>query len=146
MGSVRISIVSFAHAISMTGKVEELRAELNSDKKDPKFTKKRSVLKRIVANMTMGNDMASLFPDVLACMQLPSLEIKKMVYLYIINYAKSAPELVIMAVNSFIKVREWRGRSYGRSWIGAVANIFFTGLVRSEPFDQGAGHSDDGIH
>ena len=90
--------------MNFIGKVEELRADLHSDKKDPKYTKKKSTLKRIVANMTMGNDMSSLFPDVLACMQLPNVEVKKMVYLYLINYAKTAPELVIMAVNTFLRV------------------------------------------
>lgn len=52
----------------------------------------------------MGNDMSSLFADVLACMQIPVVEIKKMVYLYIINYSRSAPDLAIMSANTFIKV------------------------------------------
>lgn len=35
------------------GKVQELRAELHSDKKDKAFAKRKVVLKKIVANMTM---------------------------------------------------------------------------------------------
>ncbi|TPX32913.1 hypothetical protein SmJEL517_g04087 [Synchytrium microbalum] len=85
------------------GKIQELRTELNSDKKDTKHTKKKVVLKKIVANMTMGNDMSPLFTDVVACMSIPSLEIKKMVYLYLINYAKSKPDIALMVVNSFTK-------------------------------------------
>jgi hypothetical protein len=46
------------------GKVQEFRAELLDDRKDPKHTTKRIVLKKIVANMTIGNDMSPLFPDV----------------------------------------------------------------------------------
>lgn len=61
-------------------------------------------MKKIVANMTMGNDMSPLFPDVLSCMQVPVLEVKKMVYLYLVNYAKTKPDMAIMAVNSFVKV------------------------------------------
>jgi AP-1 complex subunit beta-1 len=30
--------------------------------------------------------------------------VKKLVYLYLINYAKSNPDLTIMAVNAFVKV------------------------------------------
>lgn len=61
------------------GKVAELRAELNSDKKDKNFARKKIALKKIVANMTMSNnDMAALFPDVIQCMMIPTLEIKKM--------------------------------------------------------------------
>jgi AP-1 complex subunit beta-1 len=36
-------------------------------------------------------------------METQSIEMKKLIYLYIINYAKSKPDLTIMAVNSFQK-------------------------------------------
>jgi hypothetical protein len=38
-------------------------------------------------------------------MQTDNLELKKLVYLYLMNYAKSQPDLAIMAVNTFVKVR-----------------------------------------
>jgi AP-2 complex subunit beta-1 len=65
---------------SPQGKVAELRLELNSGgKKDKNHAAKKIALKKIVANMTMSNnDMVALFPDIVACMQIPSLEIKKM--------------------------------------------------------------------
>lgn len=65
---------------SAQGKVAELRMELNSGgKKDKNYAAKKIALKKIVANMTMSNnDMVALFPDIVACMQIPSLEIKKM--------------------------------------------------------------------
>jgi AP-2 complex subunit beta-1 len=65
---------------SIQGKVAELRLELNSGgKKDKNHSAKKIALKKIVANMTMSNnDMVGLFPDVVACMQISSLEIKKM--------------------------------------------------------------------
>ena len=53
--------------------------------------------------MTIGKDVSSLFMDVLKCMVTPDLELKKLVYLYIINYAKSQPDLAILAVNTFRK-------------------------------------------
>jgi AP-2 complex subunit beta-1 len=65
---------------SAQGKVAELRMELNSGgKKDKNHSAKKIALKKIVANMTMSNnDMVGLFPDVIACMMISSLEIKKM--------------------------------------------------------------------
>lgn len=65
---------------STQGKVAELRMELNSGgKKDKNYSAKKIALKKIVANMTMSNnDMVALFPDVIACMAIPSLEVKKM--------------------------------------------------------------------
>lgn len=64
----------------LQGKVAELRLELNSGgKKDKNHFAKKIALKKIVANMTMSNnDMVALFPDVVGCMQIASLEIKKM--------------------------------------------------------------------
>lgn len=62
------------------GKVSELRMELQGGgKKDKNHSAKKITLKKIVANMTMSNnDMIGLFPDVIGCMTIPSLEIKKM--------------------------------------------------------------------
>ena len=53
--------------------------------------------------MTVGKDVAMLFPDVANRAQTDDLELKKLVYLYLINYAKSQPDLAIMAVNTFVK-------------------------------------------
>lgn len=54
--------------------------------------------------MTVGKDVSALFPDVVNCMQTDNLELKKLVYLYLMNYAKSHPDMAIMAVNTFVKV------------------------------------------
>eukprot|EP00879_Flechtneria_rotunda_P010745 GHRR01011227.1.p1 GENE.GHRR01011227.1~~GHRR01011227.1.p1 ORF type:complete len:891 (+),score=379.26 GHRR01011227.1:368-3040(+) len=53
--------------------------------------------------MTVGKDVSMLFPHVVNCMQTDDLELKKLVYLYLINYAKTQPDLAIMAVNTFVK-------------------------------------------
>ncbi|OAJ41651.1 hypothetical protein, variant 2 [Batrachochytrium dendrobatidis JEL423] len=53
--------------------------------------------------MTMGNDMSALFPDVMACIGMPQLEVKKMVYLYLITYAKSKPDLTVSAIGSLTR-------------------------------------------
>lgn len=54
--------------------------------------------------MTVGKDVSALFPDVVNCMQTDNLELKKLVYLYLMNYAKTQPDMAIMAVNTFVKV------------------------------------------
>lgn len=54
--------------------------------------------------MTVGKDVSGLFPDVLKNMQTDDIEQKKLVYLYLQVYAKTQPELVILAVNTFVKV------------------------------------------
>uniref|UniRef100_H2XLC2 AP complex subunit beta n=1 Tax=Ciona intestinalis TaxID=7719 RepID=H2XLC2_CIOIN len=81
------------------GEIFELKADLNSDKKE----KKKEAVKKVIASMTVGKDVSALFPDVINCMQTDNLELKKLVYLYLMNYAKSQPDMAIMAVNTFVK-------------------------------------------
>lgn len=90
------------------GKVAELRAELQqSNRKDKNHSGKKIALKRIVANMTMSNnDMIALFPDVVNCMNLPSLEVKKMCFLYLVNYARMKPEIALRALPTLVQDME----------------------------------------
>ncbi|KAL6772026.1 AP1B1 [Auxenochlorella protothecoides x Auxenochlorella symbiontica] len=81
------------------GEVAEYKNDLHSlDRKSQK-----NAVKRVIAAMTVGKDVSSLFPDVVNCMQTEDMELKKLVYLYLINYAKTQPDLAIMAVNTFVK-------------------------------------------
>lgn len=38
--------------------------------------------------MTLGKDVSALFPLIVKNMETPNIELKKLIYLYIINYAK----------------------------------------------------------
>lgn len=101
------------------GENYELSVDLNSEYRD----KRKDAIKRVIASMTVGKgaaihlgypirrptfrtDVSGLFPDVLKNMQTDDLEQKKLVYLYLMNYAKTQPELVILAVNTFVKDSE----------------------------------------
>merc|ERR1719150_2374612 len=44
-----------------------------------------------------------LFSDVIKSMGTDNIELKKLVYLYIINYARSQPEKAVLVVSMFIK-------------------------------------------
>ncbi|KAJ7749281.1 adaptin N terminal region-domain-containing protein [Mycena maculata] len=81
------------------GENYELSVDLNSGYPE----KRKDAIKRTIASMTVGKDVSGLFPDVLKNMQTDDLELKKLVYLYLMNYAKTQPELVILAVNTFVK-------------------------------------------
>ncbi|KAH9031897.1 Adaptor protein complex beta subunit [Lactarius pseudohatsudake] len=89
----------FSRAAPKKGENFELRADLNSEYRD----KRKDAIKKVIANMTVGKDVSGLFPDVLKNMQTEDIEQKKLVYLYLINYAKTQPDLVILAVNTFVK-------------------------------------------
>ncbi|KAF5365668.1 hypothetical protein D9758_003315 [Tetrapyrgos nigripes] len=86
------------------GKIEEFRAELHAaEAKDKKFVKRKMVLKKIVANITMGTDMSPLFPDVVQCLGTPLLEIKKMVYLFLVSYGRSKPDQIHLVIPNFLQ-------------------------------------------
>ena len=89
----------------LAGEIKELREELRSLDK----LRKKEAVKKVIASMTVGKDVSMLFPDVVNNMQTADLELKKLVYLYLINYSKTQPDLAIMAVNTFVKVRTVAG-------------------------------------
>lgn len=87
---------------SRKGENFELRAELNHEER----WKRKEAVKKVIANMTIGKDVSNLFADVVKNMQTEDLEMKKLIYLYLMNYAKTQPELVILAINTFLKDSE----------------------------------------
>eukprot|EP00516_Mucochytrium_quahogii_P005983 CAMPEP_0203751480 /NCGR_PEP_ID=MMETSP0098-20131031/5539_1 /ASSEMBLY_ACC=CAM_ASM_000208 /TAXON_ID=96639 /ORGANISM=" , Strain NY0313808BC1" /LENGTH=902 /DNA_ID=CAMNT_0050641213 /DNA_START=113 /DNA_END=2817 /DNA_ORIENTATION=+ len=79
------------------GEIHELKEELH----DQRMDRRKDAVKKVIAAMTVGKDVSLLFPDVLNCMQTNLVELKKLVYLYLINYAKTHPDMAILAVNTF---------------------------------------------
>lgn len=67
---------------------------------------RKDAIQRVIAAMTVGKDVSPLFPDVLKNIATTDLEQKKLVYLYLMNYAKANPELCILAVNTFVQDTE----------------------------------------
>ncbi|KAK0826911.1 beta-adaptin [Friedmanniomyces endolithicus] len=84
------------------GETYELRAGLVSQYA---WERKESIQKTIMA-MTLDKDVSALFPDVLKNIATPDLAQKKLVYLYLMNYAKTHPDLCILAVNTFVQDSE----------------------------------------
>lgn len=68
--------------------------------------KRKDAIQRTIMSMTLGKDVSALFPDVLKNIATPDLDQKKLVYLYLMNYAKSHPDLCILAVNTFVQDTE----------------------------------------
>ncbi|CAD0083293.1 unnamed protein product [Aureobasidium vineae] len=91
-----------ALAVPRKGETYELRAGLVSQYA---YERKESIQKTIMA-MTLGKDVSALFPDVLKNIATGDLDQKKLVYLYLMNYAKSHPDLCILAVNTFVQDSE----------------------------------------
>lgn len=77
----------------------ELRDKLDSN--EPKDRK--AAAKRVVDIMRTGEDVGTVFSSMLRCVKTNDLELKRLVYLYLLTYSTQEPEQAIMAVNTFIQ-------------------------------------------
>lgn len=85
--------------VTKKGENSEFRTGLVSQYSD----ERKDTIQRVIAAMTVGKDVSSLFPDILKNIATHDLEQKKLVYLYLMNYAKTNPELCILATNTFVQ-------------------------------------------
>lgn len=60
-------------------------------------------MKRLIAQVNSGKDFSGIFQDVIRCLEHTEVELKKLVYLYIIHYSRKRPDDAIMVVNNFRK-------------------------------------------
>ena len=85
------------------GEVNELRTLLRNFAVEKDQTKKREIIKKVIAYMTLGIDVSRLFSEMMLVIETRDLVIKKMVYLFLCNYATSNPELAQMCTNTLQK-------------------------------------------
>jgi len=69
---------------------------------DKDQNKKRDVIKKVIAYMTLGIDVSRLYPEMVKASRTDDVVMKKMIYLYLINYAEQNQELAILAINTFL--------------------------------------------
>lgn len=121
---------------SKNTEIAELQAELNSMKID----QQKEAMKQIIASMTIGKDVSPLFAHVVKCMRTPNVELKKLIYLYIINYAKAKPDITLLAVNAFSTdaldktsplIRALAVRTMGCIRVSEVVSYLFETLKKS---------------
>lgn len=55
---------------------------------DKDQNKKRDVIKKVIAYMTLGIDVSRLYPEMIKASKTDDVVMKKMIYLYLINYAE----------------------------------------------------------
>jgi vesicle coat complex subunit len=79
--------------------IAQLRERLNSNYP----AERKAAAKRAVSMMRSGDNVQSVFSDMLKCGKTDDLEVKKLVYLYLVNYSSHEPEQAIMSVNLFLK-------------------------------------------
>ena len=96
------------------GESGDILEDLNS----LKVERQKDAVKKVISAMTIGRDVGKLFPHVVKCIATQDLELKKLVYLYVINYARVKPVETLLAVNTFKKDASG---SHGNSLTQALA-------------------------
>lgn len=79
--------------------INEIISQLNNNSIDIK----RQAIRRIISAMTVGKDVSMLFSAIVKNMETQNLELKKLIYLYIINYARIHQDLAILSINTLSK-------------------------------------------
>lgn len=82
-------------------------------------SEKCEALKRLLALIAQGFDVSNFFPQVVKNVASQSLEVKKLVYLYLLHYAEKRPNEALLSINCFQKdlgdpnplVRAWALRA-----------------------------------
>lgn len=82
-------------------KLEELRALIDN----PTNSEREAAegMKFLLASISKGRDVSSLYPSVAKLVVTPNQEIKKMVYIYLVHYAEVEPEAALLAINTLKK-------------------------------------------
>ncbi|RPB07655.1 hypothetical protein P167DRAFT_568437 [Morchella conica CCBAS932] len=60
-------------------------------------------LRKVISMMSHGTDCSPFFADVVKNVASPNLEIKKLVYIYLLRYAESEPDLALLSINTIQK-------------------------------------------
>ena len=98
------------------GEVNELRKIFKElmEKSPVSNEELRTALKKLISILTLGIDLTSIFTEILMFSYTNDIISKKMIYLYLANYAKTNKETAIMAINTFMKdCRDTEGKIRG---------------------------------
>ena len=75
---------------------------LASDLHSHDSKRQMDAVKQILAYMTMGKDMSTHFNDISNLLSTTSIQLKKLVYLYLMHNAKSHPEKAVLHAGTFV--------------------------------------------
>jgi len=111
------------------GEVNELRQLLKNTLSDKDTNKRREVVKKVIAFMTLGIDVSRLFMEMIQASYTNDLIQKKMIYLYLGNYAESNSELAIMAINTYQRDLENNDPKIRGLALRSLFNMKFSGVI-----------------
>lgn len=76
---------------------EDLKQMLDANKDGLKL----EAMKRIIGMIAKGRDASDLFPAVVKNVVSKNLEVKKLVYVYLVRYAEEQQDLALLSISTF---------------------------------------------
>eukprot|EP00927_Polykrikos_kofoidii_P053822 TRINITY_DN48377_c0_g1_i1.p1 TRINITY_DN48377_c0_g1~~TRINITY_DN48377_c0_g1_i1.p1 ORF type:complete len:973 (+),score=238.52 TRINITY_DN48377_c0_g1_i1:78-2996(+) len=98
-------------------------ADIRKSLSDSQTDRKIDAMKRILAAVSIGHDASGLFPDVVKNVSFQSLELKRLIYIYLVQYAENNRDLALLSINSFQKDLCDRSQLVRASALRAMASI-----------------------
>ncbi|KAG8678120.1 AP-3 complex subunit beta, partial [Ceratobasidium sp. 395] len=84
---------------SAEDKIKQISSQLASNSDRDKL----DAMKRLIALVSKGRNVSEFFAQVVLNVASPNLEIRKLVYIYLIRHAASEPDLTLLSINTFQK-------------------------------------------
>jgi vesicle coat complex subunit len=81
-------------------KAEIIRLRNMLDSNDP--DDRKTSARKVVSMMRQGESVSALYSSMLRCVHTDDLQLKRLVYLYLVTCSAQQPEQSIMVVNTFI--------------------------------------------
>ncbi|QRV74884.1 AP-3 complex subunit beta-2 [Ceratobasidium sp. AG-Ba] len=88
-----------AYFDSAEDKIKQISTQLASNSDRDKL----DAMKRLIALVSKGRNVSEFFAQVVLNVASPNLEIRKLVYIYLIRHAASEPDLTLLSINTFQK-------------------------------------------
>nr|CCA18067.1 AP3 complex subunit beta putative [Albugo laibachii Nc14] len=95
-----------AHFFEEAMNMDRIRKLLDSKLGVSGHSEKLEAMKSLLASISKGEDVSIFFPDVVKNVIVASVEVKKLVYMYLVHYADvntQCRELALLSINSFQK-------------------------------------------
>ncbi|KAI1718605.1 non-SMC mitotic condensation complex subunit 1 domain-containing protein [Ditylenchus destructor] len=97
LASPEIEIAEGGTMLDNKSKFADLKLMLDSNRESIKM----DAMKRIINMVARGKDVSELFPAVVKNVAVKNLELKKLVYVYLVRYAEEQQDLALLSISTF---------------------------------------------
>eukprot|EP00727_Mastigamoeba_balamuthi_P004329 m51a1_g13894 Adaptor protein complex 3 (AP-3), beta subunit (1175) ;mRNA; r:711313-716670 len=127
---------------SGTARLGEIKEQLNSDSDKEKLV----AMKRLFAMISKGRDVSSLFPDVIKNVIAQNVEIRKLVYMFIVHYSEVEPQNALLGINSLQKAMSEHNQMLRASALRCMSNIRVKDIAQLIVLSVQKGAKDSSAH